>query len=925
MKRILYICYFLACNIQLFSQTMGFNIDLSKQALGVRPYEMKADIRKSNIDFTDCQKWIIESSGCSANLYRSQDQIIASNYSGKLVYSSNQKGNVSIFLRLKTPISISPNWNSMDMWAYGDSWSWIPSSNLSMDLYAVFDDMKGNKDYIYLSKLYYEYWFLNHTRISPLKNIHFIGLLLKNDIADIGKSHTIYLNSIYFYKENTTSLTIKNFPNKLPFPLHKRTILPTIKSSNYKNYLIRKDNSYEFQFRGKDESITYKLLNKDIFGNLSVYFNNKFIYSLSNRKIILDDNTTANFVIQNMRIKSDTLFCNCNVSYKNRDVPFKIWYTIHQKSLIVGIKELNDNGIVKEMNIGTISYSDGKCLKIPFLKYNYNYNNRPCIFYTKGLFSFMIFDWYSTNASKWISGNQPNGIFAGDKVVYTAKTNGNKNPLNEKLFINVSPDVQEIFPNIDNPISPMKNRFSDRLYAVAQSSNLDSLKRRYTDYRRKGIDKIFVRSHEEFWRKGGESFTFKVTPNPDLGTQTIKTFISFVKDLGWKFSLYTNYCDFATVSSRWDPNWVIRLSDENWQKSWTRCYAAKPQIAWEQEALLAPQIHKIFNTDFSYCDVQTAVSPMDREDYDNRVSDAAMMKSTYNRYGMLLMNERKAYDGPVFSEGGSHWWYAGLVDGNYANDDLLHLPIFPDFCLIKIHPLEMDFAEFGIGYQYIAYALAYGNVGMLSGNDAIKRYAMLQPIQNNYITSTVKLIKYCNNGKEYNASDAIKKEMLQSPRLHITYDSGLQMYINFNDSNWNITIGHTNYILPQYGFVVYNPLNGLKSISVISPQSNDRCDQVYSSYLYYLDTHDKAINGELGGKGSYILKKEEKGWEIIPLENKTSFNFDLSLLKLSNQNVTVECLTDDGRSMNKTIGIFKNKIVFENQPTVYKYRITVLK
>lgn len=92
------------------------------------------------------------------------------------------------------------------------------------------------------------------------------------------------------------------------------------------------------------------------------------------------------------------------------------------------------------------------------------------------------------------------------------------------------------------------------------------------------------------------------------------------------------------------------------------------------------------------------------------------------------MNERKAYNGPVYSEGGHHWWYAGLLDGNYANDDLLKLPIFPDFNLLKIHPLEMDAANTGQGHQYICYAMAYGNIGILSdGVDAVTRYAFYSP------------------------------------------------------------------------------------------------------------------------------------------------------------------------------------------------------
>ena len=42
----------------------------------------------------------------------------------------------------------------------------------------------------------------------------------------------------------------------------------------------------------------------------------------------------------------------------------------------------------------------------------------------------------------------------------------------------------------------------------------------------------------------------------------------------------------------------------------------------------------------------------------------------------------------------------------------------------------MDAANTGQGHQYICYAMAYGNIGILSdGVDAVTRYAFLQPIQ----------------------------------------------------------------------------------------------------------------------------------------------------------------------------------------------------
>jgi len=133
------------------------------------------------------------------------------------------------------------------------------------------------------------------------------------------------------------------------------------------------------------------------------------------------------------------------------------------------------------------------------------------------------------------------------------------------------------------------------------------------------------------------------------------------------------------------------------------------------------------------------------------------------------MNERKSYQGPAYSEGYNHWWFAGLLDGNYANDkELKDMPVFPDFQLLKIHPLEMDGGNTGSGYEYLAYTLAYGNLGMLSGGDeAIMRYAFLQPLQSSYVMVPVRDISYFDGSEFVNSSIAVIRNLIS--RWHKYY------------------------------------------------------------------------------------------------------------------------------------------------------------
>jgi len=76
-----------------------------------------------------------------------------------------------------------------------------------------------------------------------------------------------------------------------------------------------------------------------------------------------------------------------------------------------------------------------------------------------------------------------------------------------------------------------------------------------------------------------------------------------------------------------------------------------------------------------------------------RGSRAGKFRETYEQVGQLYQAAKSIYDGPMLSEGGLHWMYSGLIDGNLARTqhksswwdgpppaDLV------DFQLLKINP-----------------------------------------------------------------------------------------------------------------------------------------------------------------------------------------------------------------------------------------------
>ena len=927
----------------VFSQNFGVNSDPFQTKVGEKPYEMKnyKEQRIPAITFDDCTLWqITNEQNVDVKLCRTQQERVITEYSGKVLYKTKSK-DAGFRVVLRKPVLLTGDWDCMNFWNFGAHWLWgEPSYLTALSASVVLKDSDGKEQIIPLSPsnfgctmMCHKYWFMYHIKL--MKNLSFpatfVGFEFKGEQTTPGEELKLYLGPVYVYKEVLKPMVFIPLPDKLPFPLRRETILPINKTKDYSNKIERNGDSYLFAYKGKDARLTYKLNIKKPIGDLSVEYQGEKKSILSGSEIVFENEPAVTWDIVNSKLVRDTLFVNYKVSGKKFTQAFDCFYTINQKSLIWNIEEKSATGLVAEIRLGsTGKVKEGKLVDIPMLVYNYGVS-RPSLLCADGLFYFTMFDWYYTNSSLYFPGEK--GIKDGyakynGGVKYIPLTNGIRNPLRERLFINISPDVQEVFPTIDNPKSPMRSVQADRLWSVAAGDDIETHRKFVSSLRSKGADKVSIRYHEEFWREDGESFTFRSEPNPKLGVAKLKVFADFVKSNDWRVGFYSSYTAFSPTNSLWNEDWIKQGPKGEWDVIWSRCFIPKPSIAWEQEAILAPQIQKIFGTNHSYCDVHTAISPMSAVDYDPREPGAGMFRSVINYYGLMLMNERRAYQGPVYSEGSNHWWYAGLLDGNYANGNLDKMQIFPDFQLQKIHPLEMDAGIVGTNdYENISYALAYGNIGYFYGGDvrsAIRRYALLQPLQNSYSMIPVSEIAYYDGENFVSSSEAVRKDLMKTPQIRLKYESGLQVYVNFSDVLWNVRTNQELYTLPKFGVISFLPGKNLLTYSIENKNSGtkERLDRVYSEDLYYLDTHGENVEGNLAGNGSYLLKREKFGWEIIPIEKVKKIDFNLSLLGLDSFGVDIQALDANGEII-KTITDepVRDRITFEHKDEYFKYRI----
>lgn len=923
----------------------GINEDPHQKSIGSRPYEMKdrTEVREPILTFDDCTQWQVRMEDrAEATLYRTKEQRVIGDYSGKVVYKINEE-RAGFRVELEKPYRFEKEWDCINFWNRGNHWSWI-NHNEALEHYAVIRDA-GDREIIIpfmqewlFQNMCYTYWFLNHIKLndSIRRPITFIGMEFRGRHESVGKQNEIFLGPLYGYQEVLEPVEFKPFPEDLPFPLRKETILPTNKTTEFTNRVTKEGNSYLFFYDGKDARLAYRVDPAHPIGGVTLLYNGREKRIDKDADIIFENDEKVKWSIVKQSLLDDTLKISYKASGKKFTQHFDCSYTIRQKSLVWTIEEKSPVGRVDEIRLGkTGKITEGKVIEVPHLVYDqfadavdYKYTReRPGLLYADDLFFLSMFDWYHSDASSLFGGKK--GIEDGMAVYnggakYHPLNNGKRNPVRERLFINVSPDVHEVFPTIDNPASPMRSNQADRAWANNEGDDLPEVSKFVTGLRSKGVEKVSIRYHEQFWRATGESFTFKTEPNPNIGVRKLQDYVRFVQGMDWRIGFYTNYMDYAPVSAEWNEDWVrISRKDGGWGPAWTRCYSPKMPIAWEREAVIAPQIHKTFGTNFSYCDVETCMSPMGRVDYDSRAPGAGKFRSVFEYVGMLLLNERRAYQGPVYSEGGNHWFYAGLVDGNYTFPSKTH--VFPDFHLLKIHPLEMDAVGGGSGYEYLAYSYAMGTIALLSeGADAIRRYAFLQPFQNSYSMIPVTEIAYHDGEKYVNASEAVKRDLINTPRLRVSFESGLQLYSNFENEVWTIRVKEQDYALPKFGILAVHPTSNLFSYSALNPRAEKetRLDRVYSDELYYVDTKGETVEGDLGGTGCYMLKKEKFGWEIIPVADVELFDFDLSLLGLSDFGVDIEAVDKDGNIISRiTEEPVSDRVKFTYDPSHYKFKI----
>jgi len=918
-----------ACAVSQGAEPMirpALNDPPQPETAGVRPYEMegRTEDRAPLVDFEDLSGWTVEClDGADADLIRSREQQMWGRYVGKLVHKGTSAAS-RVILRPPAPIPTAAadsdprsegGFDCINAWIYSNTWEWAPEPGTPfLDVSILVKDSKGEERAVHLVRTRWKEWWLAHRKVDAAAlaagPLSFSGIEVRG--MSNSEPRTIYLDSIYFYKENLRPLKYDSRPKRnltpfkgqdqglnigpgtLPFPTREETILPMSFTEGANAVKEIADGVFEFSCVGKDCRVKYIWEPKTgALDEIAAYVNDvKVSRPMVGGGVMFGGGVQKGRAVE-VGLSKDHVFGRFAQTTDKGEVIY-VDYTLRiwGKSLVVDVIAASTGA--EGFSLGEIhDVENPRLVTVPWITVGGGGNPKVlCSGKPESpIFTSVWVDWYRSNASSMFSKEwvQPDSAKINGGVTYSPKTDGNRNELYERIFLTVSPTFEEVLPTIANPVGENAHMAKDRLWQESWGpQDFEKEHERSRMLRSYGIDKLIQCNHEISWRDGGESFTLRTKAAPKKGgDEAQKKYVAAQKSLGWLSGLYTNYTDYAPVNEYWNEDHVQLTSEGEWRPAWPRCYALKPSRAVEWEAKLAPIIKQKFDSNTGYTDVHTAVSPWQYCDFDARVPGAGTFAATFYAYGELLLNDKKVYGGPIFSEGTYQWLYAGLADGNYGlcygGPDPASEPLNVAFDLYQIHTKECDIGMPWTGGflkspgwnsperidasidHFIAATMAYGHLGWLvEEGHGIERtcrsYYMLQQLQSRYGLRRPKKIEYADaQGKWLTASRAIATDVIKESRLHVLYENGLDLYVNGSEGNWVVR----GKVLPPWGWYAVHGKDFEEYSALVDGR---RIDWVKSPEYEFLDGRGvRTTHGGLSAKGSIAVRRSKSSVEVIDI------------------------------------------------------------
>ena len=932
--------------LAMVSSSSAIGLAQDAENVGKRPYEMEwagrtEEVRTPLVDFENLDAWRVETTNSVASFERSREEQMYGQYVGKLTYRCEDPAGAVPEVTIRPPQAIPLTEKEVDAcscWIVGNNWGWtVDPTTPRVRVKLLFLDSAGKEYELPLETVNWKEWFLCY-RIIPRE----LASLLETGGAFSGvrvvagtntEDRTLYFDSLCVFKEERAPLTFSQRPKpgidlfegqplgvntgegRLPFPTNEDTIVPD-SSKNIKTPMFHfYGDGCDFVYTGTDGTLVYEYkpragdwsdltakwersepFSPCVGGGVTQLVGDSGNVEPVKSAELLEFKQTDEGAAARWKLSSET--ATAEVEYR---------FQIKGKSLV--IDTLAKGGRVPEVAFGRVeNLSAARVFTIPY--YLYDYGRRPGVGLiatndsdpdrVSQLFAAAHIDWYRSGASYLRGANGVDGKTAtlNGGAEYRVKTDGTRNDVYERFVVTFSPEFDEVLPTIANPASPYRAVAGKGVWRSHGATTRERDKAYWSDVYRHGMRHMIVTDHEVCWRDGGESFTFRTKPAPGKGgDEGWFDYCRFMQDqLGFVYGPYNNFTDFSPVNEYWSPDMISRAADWTLQPAWMRCYAPKPTRAVEYCEKLTPINEEKFHFSCAYCDVHSSVPPWTRTDYDERVPGAGTFMSVFYPYGEIFLLQKKNWGGPTYSEGPHHCFYAGLVDGNYAQDQPYNMFLNPwlvDFDLRKIHDLEVDFGMgnlgmFAPGYspktpeeqsdfidRFVAATLAFGHSGFYAADYgwrlAARSYFMTQQIASYYTQTSADTIRYFDaDGEGYETSEALKRDLVKRSQICVVYKDGTTVLSNGSKTErMTAKLDDKTFVLPPNGYLAWTADGKVRVESLSNALHRfDYCES--PEYIWFDARGTWTERNRACGDGVGLCRVLETPgeYEIIPYDDK---------------------------------------------------------
>lgn len=476
-----------------------------------------------------------------------------------------------------------------------------------------------------------------------------------------------------------------------------------------------------------------------------------------------------------------------------------------------------DQPVISKVDLGSLASAlNVTPVAVPFYSQPIYQLARPA------MFANVWWDWHHSGATQAI----------GSALIYSPRTDGSLPALHEEFSLALSPEVDDVFPQVNNPPSPFVAELSGKAVVdVWGSPTFASIATDTANLSDHGLSDCVELVHD--WQGQGydNALPLHFPANPALGSSSDMVQIAkAAKGMGCRFGLHQNYMDYYRDFPYFDPQKLAKSSSGGPIVTYTntlhvQAYEAKPSQMMALAARQSPRSHATYGTSAAFLDVNSSLAPWQRVDMDATVTSSGSSVGWMDGAAALWNFERATEAGPVFGEGKEHWYYSGMLDGVeaqlgaggvIASNTGESLPLFVDFDLLRIHPLQVNH---GMGYyerwnpaatvqmttaqmdQYRMQEIAFGHapyVGTAYWNDvvhAVTESRLVGPVSSAYGADTVSSILYQVGSSWVPPSSAVSANTFS--RVQVTYKSGLT--ITANSAANPLAVGDLT--LPEFGWL----------------------------------------------------------------------------------------------------------------------------